>query len=307
MHLGQILSLLKATRRSPLRRALQADADFFLPVLTAVIVYLAAVCVAAMLVLSPPTAQQDNRLIVQLPSPSETRSSVQSAGVILPKILALPGVAKVDALCLPFAQSPLLQQIVNADPLAPAVPLTGLAVPLTGLAVEVGAESADAVTALRQRLLAELPDAQVISANALAAAALRPIHAIRGLMLVILGLLVATLCASVGFSMGGRVKPTGEAVNLLHSLGADESTMVRVIVLNAVWSALWAAVSGTVAALFSFAIVAGLGGVNFVANAASILQSGTLWALILILPVGAVALVAVSAWLFARRTFAATP
>ena len=300
MHLGQILSLLKATRRSPLRRALQADADFFLPVLTAVIVYLAAVCVAAMLVLSPPTAQQDNRLIVQLPSPSETRSSVQSAGVILPKILALPGVAKVDALCLPFAQSPLLQQIVNADPLAPAVPLTGLA-------VEVGAESADAVTALRQRLLAELPDAQVISANALAAAALRPIHAIRGLMLVILGLLVATLCASVGFSMGGRVKPTGEAVNLLHSLGADESTMVRVIVLNAVWSALWAAVSGTVAALFSFAIVAGLGGVNFVANAASILQSGTLWALILILPVGAVALVAVSAWLFARRTFAATP
>ena len=302
MHLGRILSLLKAVRTSPLRRALQADADFFLPVLTGVIVYLAAVCMVAILVLSPPTAQQDahNRLIVQLPSLNDTSSKVQGAGAILPKLLALPGVAKVDVLCLPFLQSPLLQQVVNTDPLAPALPLTGFS-------VEVGAETADAVPALRQRLLAELPDSRILSGDAFGAVALRPIHAIRGLMLVIVGLLIATLCASVGFALGVRLKPTGEAVSLLHSLGADEQTLVYVIVLNAVWSALWAAVSGTVAALFTFAIVAGLGGVNFVASAASILQSGTLWALILMLPVGAVTLVALSAWLFARRAFAAAP
>ena len=294
MHLGQIISRLKAARTSPLRRALQADTDFFLPVLTGVIVYLAAVSVAALLVLSPQTGRQEasNRLIVQLPSLNDTSPKVQGVGVILPKLLALPGVAKVDALCLPFLESPL-QQVVNAD--------------LTGLAVQVVAETADAVPALRERLLAELPGSRITPEDAFAAIALRPLRAIQGLMLVILGLLGATLCASVGFTMGARLKPTGEAVGLLHSLGADEAALVPVIVLNTVWSAVWAAVSGAMAALFTFTIVAGLAGVGFVASAAAILQSGTVWALILLLPVGAVALVAISAWLFARRAFAATP
>lgn len=294
MHLGQLISRLKAARTSPLRRALQADTDFFLPVLTGVIVYLAAVAAAVMLLLSPQTGRLEaiNGLIVQLPSLNDTSPKVQGVGVILPKLLALPGVAKVDALCLPFLESPL-QQVVNAD--------------LTGLAVQVVAETADAVPALRERLLAELPGSRITSGDAFGAIALRPFRAIRGLMLVILGLLVATLCASVSFTMGARLKPTGEAVSLLHSLGADESTLVPVIVLNTVWSAVWAAVSGAMAALFTFTIVAGLAGVGFVASAAAILQSGTVWALVLLLPVGAVALVAISAWLFAKRAFAATP
>jgi len=301
MHLGQIISLLKAARTSPLRRALQADTDFFLPVLTGVIVYLAAFVAAAMLALSPPTGRQEavNGLIVQLPSLSETRSNVQSVGVILPKILALPGVAKVDVLSFPFSQSPFLQQVVNADHVAPALSFSGFA-------IQVVTETADAVAALRQRLLAELPDSRITSGDAFGAIALRPIHAIRGLMLVILGLLLATLCASVGFTMGARLKPAGEAVSLLHSLGADESTLVHVIVLNTAWSALWAAVSGAVVALITLAIVAGLSGVGFLASAVAILQSGTVWALILMLPVGAVVLVAISAWVFARRAFAAT-
>lgn len=258
--------------------------------------YLAAVSVAAMLVLSPQTGQQEaiNGLIVQPPSLNDTSSKAPGVGVILPKLLALPGVAKVDVFCLPSPESPLLQQVVNADP-------------HTGIAMQVVAETADAVAALRERLRAELPDSRITPGDAFGAIALRPLHAIRGLMLVILGLLGATLCASVGFTMGARLKPTGEAVGLLHLLGADEATLVPVIVLNTVWSALWAAVSGAVAALFTFAVVAGLAGVDFFASAADILQSGTVWALILMLPVGAVGLVAISAWLFARRAFAAAP
>ena len=194
---------------------------------------------------------------------------------------------------------PFLQQVVNADHVAPALSFSGFA-------IQVVTETADAVPALRQRLLAELPDSRITSGDAFGAIALRPIHAIRGLMLVILGLLLATLCASVGFTMGARLKPAGEAVSLLHSLGADESTLVHVIVLNTAWSALWAAVSGAVVALITLAIVAGLSGVGFLASAVAILQSGTVWALILMLPVGAVVLVAISAWVFARRAFAAT-
>lgn len=292
---------MKMAGSSPLLRALRSDNKIFLPALIGAITYLAAIVLAAIFLLSAPTERLEgaNRLIVQPPALDDAAANLQRLGVVASKLQALPEIAKVDLICGHQLALPALQQ-------AKALSLeTGP--PLTLLVAELRVEGADVVPAVRHRLLAEFPDSRIMSQHEFAQVMLRPVYAIQGLMVVILGLLCVTLCAGVAFTTGAHLKPSSEAISLLHALGASDAALVRAIVENTVRAALVGGVSGVALAMLTFLAVVGLAEAGSVAVATAVLRSPAIWALIIMLPVATVILVALSTWFFARRALAVMP
>jgi predicted lysophospholipase L1 biosynthesis ABC-type transport system permease subunit len=292
---------MKIAGSTPLLRALRSDDQIFLPVLIGVTAYLAAIVLAAIYILSAPTERHEaaNRLVVQLPVLKDAAANLQRLGVVASTLQALPGVAKVDLICERHLALPAWQQVRARSPEA--------ASPLALLGAELRVEHADAVPALRHRLLTEFPDSTIISEDEFARVARRPFHVIQGLMVLILALLSAALCAGVAFTIGAHLKPTSETISLLHALGASDATLVRVIVDHTLLPALIGGASGAASAMITLLAFAGLAEADFAAAAAAIFQSPAIWGLIIMLPVATITLVALSAWFFARRALAALP
>jgi cell division transport system permease protein len=240
-----------------------------------------------------------NRLILQLPALEDGAANLQRFAAVASKLQALPGIATVDPIC---GRHPALLALQQVGALSSEV-----APPLTLLGAELRAEHADAVLALRHRLLAEFPDSRIISEEEFAQAAWRPGYAIQGLMVLILALLSATLCAGVAFTIGAHLKPTSDAISLLHALGASDTSLARVIVENTLRAALIGGASGAAFAMLTFLVLAGLAEAGFVAAATAVLRSPAMWALIIMLPVATVSLATLSAWFFTRRALAAMP
>jgi hypothetical protein len=272
-----------------------------LPALIGVLAYLAAIVLAAMFMLSARVERHEaaNRLIVQLPGLEDAAANLQRLGAAALKLQALPEIAKVDLICGRHLALPGLHELRALPPQA--------ASPVALLRAELRVERADAVAALRHRLLAEFPDSTIISEDELADMAGRPLSAVQGLMVLILGLLCTTLCAGVAFTTSTHLKPTGETISLLHSLGASDATLVRAIVEHTLRAALTGGTGGAASAVITFLAVAGFAEADFVAAASAILRSPAIWALIIMLPAATLALVAFSAWFFARRAVAAMP
>ena len=287
----------------PVAQALRTVDSRFVPALIAVLVYLAAITLATLLLVSDLGSrwrdEAGGRMSVQLAAADEATRG-QRIEAVLAAIRDLPEVARAE----PVENSRLAAQLLpwlGGAPLPPS-----LSLPLV-LEVELKPEARDAATSIRDRLQASLAGAEVTLGGAMLEPALRLMRTVEGLTLLVLCVLAATLCASVVFATRARLAACNEAVELLHLLGADDVAITNVVAHGALRTALIGGAVGlalAVLTLLAFAYIAVATGAD---ASAELSLSPLAWAAMALLPPAAAALAVITAKLAARRALACLP
>ena len=289
----------------PVAQALRTVDSRFVPALIAVLVYLAAITLATLLLVSDLGSrwrdEAGGRMSVQLPVADEATRG-QRTEAVLAAIRDLPEVARAE----PVENSRLAAQLLPWLGGAPLPPSLSLPLVLV-LEVELKPEARDAATSIRDRLQASLAGAEVTLGGAMLEPALRLMRTVEGLTLLVLCVLAATLCASVVFATRARLAACNEAVELLHLLGADDVAITNVVAHGALRTALIGGAVGlalAVLTLLAFAYIAGATGAD---ASAELSLSPLAWAAMALLPPAAAALAVITAKLAARRALACLP
>lgn len=288
---------------SPPLMPLDDDGGGFVPALIAVLVYVASVLLAAMLLVGASAerwrAEQDatfSILLAASPGQQVSPADVESA---LAVIRAHPEVARAEKVAEDRVAARLRARL-GGDPLSSGVPLP------TIVGVELRPEARVAAASLRERLLAELPGAEIDGVGRLDPA-LRLMRAIEKLALVVVFVLAATLVAVVVFATRAGLSVRQETIDVLHLLGAEDARIIRSVVRGALRAA---AIGGLIG--FALAALTLLGFAQAAATAAAeqnaeLSLSPGLWAALATLPLAATVIATVTAGLTARRALAAMP
>lgn len=292
---------MKPAPAGPVAQALRTVDSRFVPALIAVLVYLAAITLATLLLVSNLGGRwrdaAGGRMSVQLAAADEaTRAERGEAALAM--IRGLPEVA----LAQPVEDGRLAARLLpwlGGAPLPPSLPL-----PLV-LEVELKPEARHAAISVRDRLQAGIPGAEVTLGGTLLEPALRLMRTVEGLTLLVLSVLAATLCASVVFATRTRLAACGEAVELLHLLGADDGTITSVVAHGALRPALAGGLAGLALAILTLLAFATLAGTTD--GAAELSLSPLAWGTMALLPPAAAGLAVITAKLAARRALALLP
>lgn len=297
---------MKSASAGPVAQALRTVDSRFVPALIAVLVYLAAITLATLLLVSDLGSrwrdEASGRMSVQLaadgePSRDEPGRDERGAAA-LAMIRGLPEVAHAE----PIDNSQLAARLLpwlGGAPLPPSLPL-----PLV-LEVELKPEARHAAPSVRDRLQAGIADAEVTLGGSMLEPALRLMRTVEGLTLLVLGVLAATLCASVVFATHARLAACGEAVELLHLLGADDGAITNVVAHGALRTALAGGLAGLALAVLTLLALAYLAGATD--GAAELSLSPLAWGTMALLPPAAAGLAVITAKLAARRALALLP
>lgn len=289
-------------QEGPVAQALRTEDSRFVPALIAVLVYLAAITLATLLLVSDLGSRwrddATSRMSVQL-APGDEAGRAGQLEEALAVIRALPQTARVEVLDSSLLAARLLPWLGGA-PLPPALALP----PVLEVQLKPGAGAGDAVAQAGERLQQILPGAQITLGDAMLEPALLLMRTIEALTALVLCVLAATLCASVVFATRARLAACDEAVELLHLLGADDVAITNVVAHGALRTALIGGAAGlalAIATLLAFAHLAGA------ATSAELSLSLPGWVVMALLPPAAAALAVLTARLAARRALAQLP
>lgn len=291
-------------QEGPVAQALRTEDSRFVPALIAVLVYLAAITLATLLLVSDLGSRwrddATSRMSVQL-APGDEAGRAGQLEEALAVIRALPQTARVEVLDSSLLAARLLPWLGGA-PLPPALALP----PVLEVQLKpgAGAGAGDAVAQAGERLQQILPGAQITLGDAMLEPALLLMRTIEALTALVLCVLAATLCASVVFATRARLAACDEAVELLHLLGADDVAITNVVAHGALRTALTGGAAGlalAIATLLAFAHLAGA------ATSAELSLSLPGWVVMALLPPAAAALAVLTARLAARRALAQLP
>lgn len=289
-------------QEGPVAQALRTEDSRFVPALIAVLVYLAAITLATLLLVSDLGSRwrddATSRMSVQL-APGDEAGRAGQLEEALAVIRALPQTARVEVLDSSLLAARLLPWLGGA-PLPPALALP----PVLEVQLKPGAGAGDAVAQAGERLQQILPGAQITLGGAMLEPALLLMRTIEALTALVLCVLAATLCASVVFATRARLAACDEAVELLHLLGADDVAITNVVAHGALRTALIGGAAGlalAIATLVAFAHLAGA------ATSAELSLSLPGWVVMALLPPAAAALAVLTARLAARRALAQLP
>lgn len=291
-------------QEGPVAQALRTEDSRFVPALIAVLVYLAAITLATLLLVSDLGSRwrddATSRMSVQL-APGDEAGRAGQLEEALAVIRALPQTARVEVLDSSLLAARLLPWLGGA-PLPPALALP----PVLEVQLKpgAGAGAGDAVAQAGERLQQILPGAQITLGDAMLEPALLLMRTIEALTALVLCVLAATLCASVVFATRARLAACDEAVELLHLLGADDVAITNVVAHGALRTALIGGAAGlalAIATLVAFAHLAGA------ATSAELSLSLPGWVVMALLPPAAAALAVLTARLAARRALAQLP
>lgn len=289
-------------QEGPVAQALRTEDSRFVPALIAVLVYLAAITLATLLLVSDLGSRwrddATSRMSVQL-APGDEAGRAGQLEEALAVIRALPQTARVEVLDSSLLAARLLPWLGGA-PLPPALALP----PVLEVQLKPGAGAGDAVAQAGERLQQILPGAQITLGDAMLEPALLLMRTIEALTALVLCVLAATLCASVVFATRARIAACDEAVELLHLLGADDVAITNVVAHGALRTALIGGAAGlalAIATLVAFAHLAGA------ATSAELSLSLPGWVVMALLPPAAAALAVLTARLAARRALAQLP
>lgn len=287
-------------QEGPVAQALRTEDSRFVPALIAVLVYLAAITLATLLLVSDLGSRwrddATSRMSVQL-APGDEAGRAGQLEEALAVIRALPQTARVEVLDSSLLAARLLPWLGGA-PLPPALALPPV------LEVQLKPGAGDAVAQAGERLQQILPGAQITLGDAMLEPALLLMRTIEALTALVLCVLAATLCASVVFATRARLAACDEAVELLHLLGADDVAITNVVAHGALRTALIGGAAGlalAIATLVAFAHLAGA------ATSAELSLSLPGWVVMALLPPAAAALAVLTARLAARRALAQLP
>lgn len=289
-------------QEGPVAQALRTEDSRFVPALIAVLVYLAAITLATLLLVSDLGSRwrddATSRMSVQL-APGDEAGRAGQLEEALAVIRALPQTARVEVLDSSLLAARLLPWLGGA-PLPPALALP----PVLEVQLKPGAGAGDAVAQAGERLQQILPGAQITLGDAMLEPALLLMRTIEALTALVLCVLAATLCASVVFATRARLAACDEAVELLHLLGADDVAITNVVAHGALRTALIGGAAGlalAIATLVAFAHLAGA------ATSAELSLSLPGWVVMALLPPAAAALAVLTGRLAARRALAQLP
>lgn len=287
-------------QQGPVAQALRTEDSRFVPALIAVLVYLAAITLATLLLVGDLggrwRGEAAGRMTVQLASGADASRDGQIEAA-LAAIRALPEVARAEVVDGSVLAARLLPWLGGAA-LPPAMPLPPV------LEVQLNAGAGAAARQVQERLRQSLPGAGVIPGGAMLEPALRLMRTIQALTALVLGVLAATLCASVVFATRARLAACDAAVELLHLLGADDVAITNVVAGGALRTALIGGIAGlalAIATLLAFAYFAGS------ATSAELSLSLPAWVVMALLPPAAAGLAVLTARLAARRALAQLP
>jgi cell division transport system permease protein len=284
--------------------ALEDNGDRFVPALIAVLVHLAIVALAAMLLVGGSAErwreERDSRLIVQLATFETEEARAAAVENALTRIRGFAEVARAER--LPEDRlAGLLQPWPGAAPLASGVPLP------TVIELELEPEARASADSVRLRLQAELPDAEIDRSRALLDPALRLMHAIERVALMLVVVLGGTLAAVVVFATQARLAARHETIEILHLLGADDAGIVEAVVRRALRTATIGGLIGFAlgaTTLLVFARAATTPGIDRITEYS---LSPAAWVGLAAPPLAAAAIAAITARLTARRALAAMP
>ena len=213
-----------ARKRS--RQAVPLDRDAsgrYMPLLVAIMVYLAALALAGALSMNKLAARWDSglagSLTVQLPAEAAAAGSPQLAAV-LDALAETPGVESVEALD-DSAMTDLLEPWLGDAVLTGDLPLPRL------VAVTVDPRNPPDLTALNTRLQALAPGAQVDDHQRWLSRLLDLARAVEVMALVVVLLVVLAACIMVAFVTRMGLAAHEQAIELLHLIGAQDSYVAR--------------------------------------------------------------------------------
>jgi cell division transport system permease protein len=308
-----------------LATALDDGGGRLVPGLIAALVYLAVVALAAMLLLAGAADRwRDDlagRLSVQLAAAEGENARDRQAADALAAIRAMPEVARA-------ARVPDDRLASLLQPwMAPATGETGAeeagqaldqaarhAAGQTGglwplpvvIDVQLSPAALDHGEEVRARLLAALPGAAVDAGAGASAPALRMMRAMQGLALLLVLVLAAALAAFVVFATRARLAALRETIEITHLLGASDDAVQGVLMHGALRSALIGGAMGFASAaltLLGFGRLAAAGA----GPLAELTLSAAAWVALVMLPVAAAAIAAVTARLSARSALSGLP
>ncbi|MFO1113345.1 MAG: hypothetical protein U1E38_07800 [Rhodospirillales bacterium] len=292
---------MKSAATGPVERALRTVDSRFVPALIAVLVYLAAITLATLLLVGDLGGRwrdaAGGRMSVQLAAVGEPAGDRRSEAV-LAMIREQPEVARAQ----PVEESRLAARLLpwlGGASLPPS-----LSLPLV-LEVELKPEARSAASAVGDRLQASIAGAEITLGGTMLEPALRLMRTVEGLTLLLLGVLAATLCASVVFATRARLAAGSEAVELLHLLGADDGAITNVVAHGALRTALAGGLAGLALAILTLLAFAYLAGATD--GAAELSLSPLAWGTMALLPPAAAGLAVITAKLAARRALALLP
>jgi len=287
-------------QQGPVAQALRTEDSRFVPALIAVLVYLAAITLATLLLVSDLGGRWHDeaagRMSIQLAIGDDAGRDGQIEAA-LAVVRAQPEVANAEVVDGSLLAARLLPWLGGAT-LPPALPLPPV------LEVRLNAAVGDAARPVQERLRRSLPGAEITSGGAVLEPALRLMRTIQALTALVLGVLAATLCASVVFATRARLAACDAAVELLHLLGADDVAITNVVAHGALRTALIGGIAGlalAIATLLAFAYLAGA------ATSAELSLSLPAWVVMALLPPAAAGLAVLTARLAARRALAQLP
>lgn len=213
-----------ARKRS--RQAVPLDRDAsgrYMPLLVAIMVYLAALALAGALSMNKLAARWDSglagSLTVQLPAEAAAAGSPQLAAV-LDALAETPGVESVEALD-DSAMTDLLEPWLGDAVLTGDLPLPRL------VAVTIAPRNPPDLTALNTRLQALAPGAQVDDHQRWLSRLLDLARAVEVMALVVVLLVVLAACIMVAFVTRMGLAAHEQAIELLHLIGAQDSYVAR--------------------------------------------------------------------------------
>lgn len=213
-----------ARKRS--RQAVPLDRDAsgrYMPLLVAIMVYLAALALAGALSMNKLAARWDSglagALTVQLPAAAGTAGGPQLAAV-LDALAKTPGVESVEALD-DSAMTALLEPWLGDAVLTGDLPLPRL------VAVTVDPSNPPDLTALNARLQALAPGTQVDDHQRWLSRLLDLARAVEVMALVVVLLVVLAACIMVAFVTRMGLAAHEQAIELLHLIGAQDSYVAR--------------------------------------------------------------------------------
>ncbi len=308
----------------PSLAAVLSDRDgWFVAGLIGVLVFLAVIAVSAVLLVGSVAERwQDelaSRLIIQLSTASDAPGAAGADGVYpaaaqlqqaLELLRAQPEVVRAERLSQDRL-AVLLQRWVGSQQALQSMPLPAV------IEVELRPDARASLTDLRERLrtvlIHALPharidaqiDVRIDGGPATQTPALRLMHGIEVLAILVVVVLTATLATSVVFATRAGLSRHKDAVEILHLLGADEAGIVDALTFGALRTALVGGIAGLVIGWLTLLAFGRLAAGGTVEDDLALPLAA--WAMIACLPLAAAAIAALTARITAHRALQVLP
>ena len=294
-----------AARRSRKPVPLDRDASGrYLPLLVAIMVYLAALALAGALSMNKLAERWDTglsgALTVQIPADAPAATDGPALDALIAALYASPGVSTVEPMT-DREMTALLEPWLGDSVVAGDLPLPRL------VAVTVDPGAAPDIDALRTRVQELAPGSLLDDHQRWLARLLDLAHAVEIMAAVIVLLVVLAACIMVAFVTRMGLAAHDQAIELLHLIGAQDSYVARQFQNHALNLGLRGGLLGLVAAVPTLYLARVL---------LQRIDSGLLpelslrpheWSLLVVLPVAAALVTMVTARITVLRTLARMP